>query len=100
MAPASFARTLKTKRCHEDPWRRQASRWPSRLGRFSRPSSAASDSDWNGADGAPLPQVWDTHSHDVTGDLATGTNPVQIIDPFTSPGGDCTIGIANVLTVR
>jgi hypothetical protein len=63
------------------------------------PGSPANDSDWNGSDGHPLPQMWDTNTHDVTGDLLTGTNAVLVLDPI-SKGGDCDIGIANVLTVR
>ena len=65
------------------------------------PGSPANDADWNGSDGWPLIQLWDTHSHDVTGDLLTGLNTVSIFDSITPPtNGDCLIGIANVLTVR
>jgi hypothetical protein len=56
------------------------------------------DSDWNGSDGGPLNQLWDTHSHDVTGLLKFGNNSISIYD--SSDGGDCLVGIANVLTVR
>lgn len=59
------------------------------------PGSAANDSDWNGTDGVPLNQLWDTHSHDVTGLLTPGTNGLTI-----TASGDCLVAIANVLTVR
>jgi hypothetical protein len=59
------------------------------------PGSTANDSDWNGTDGFPLNQLWDTHSHDVTGLLTAGLNNVEIDAP-----GDCLVTIANVLTVR
>ncbi len=65
------------------------------------PGSPANDADWNGTDGVPLIQLWDTHSHDVTGDLVTGLNTVSIFDSISPvANGDCLIGIANVLTVR
>jgi hypothetical protein len=65
------------------------------------PGSPANDADWNGTDGVPLIQLWDTHSHDVTGDLVTGLNTVSIFDSISpAANGDCLIGIANVLTVR
>jgi len=65
------------------------------------PGSPANDADWNGSDGWPLIQLWDTHSHEVTGDLVTGLNTVSVFDSITPPAnGDCLIGIANVLTVR
>jgi hypothetical protein len=56
------------------------------------------DADWNGTDGVPLNQLWDTHSHDVTGHLVAGSNTISIIDH--TGGGDCLIGVANALTVR
>jgi hypothetical protein len=59
------------------------------------PGSAINDSDWNGTDGVPLNQLWDTHSHDVTGLLVAGLNSVTI-----NSGVDCLVPIANVLTVR
>lgn len=59
------------------------------------PGSTINDSDWNGTDGVPLNQLWDTHSHDVSGLLVAGLNNVTI-----SAGVDCLIPIANVLTVR
>lgn len=59
------------------------------------PGSVVNDSDWDGTDGVPLNQLWDTHSHDVTGDLVSGTNTVTI-----SSTNDCVVAISNALTVR
>ncbi len=55
------------------------------------------DSDWNGADGAPLNQLWDTHSHDVTGIVAPSSENVSIID--NTGARDCLIAVANVLSI-
>jgi hypothetical protein len=59
------------------------------------PGSAVNDADWNGDDGIPLNQLWDTHSHDVTGLLTPGLNNIT-----TYSDDDCIVTIANVLTVR
>jgi hypothetical protein len=59
------------------------------------PGSVVNDGDWNGTDGVPLNQLWDTHSHDVSGLLTAGLNNVEVDAP-----GDCLVAIANVLTVR
>jgi hypothetical protein len=59
------------------------------------PSGIDPDSDWNGTDGTPLNQLWDTHSHDITSLLTGGTDTVSITSV-----SDCLIGVANVLTVR
>jgi hypothetical protein len=61
-------------------------------------ASGNNDSDWNGTDGVPLNQLWDTHSHDVSGLLAEGADTVSILDGIG--GADCLIPVANVLTVR
>jgi hypothetical protein len=55
------------------------------------------DSDWNGTDGTPLNQLWDTHSHDVTGIVAPTSEDVSIID--NTRGRDCLIAVANVLSI-
>jgi hypothetical protein len=59
------------------------------------PGSAVNDGDWNGTDGIPLNQLWDTHSHDVSGLLVAGLNNVT-----TFADDDCLVAVANVLTVR
>jgi hypothetical protein len=60
------------------------------------PGGSDNDSDWNGSDGVPLNQLWDTHSHDISGLLVTGLNNITVDDP----GGDCLVAVASVLTVR
>lgn len=56
------------------------------------PGSPYNDSNWNGSDGRPLPQLWDTHGHDVGLKIgAAGSVAVN----FTS-GGDCLVPAANV----
>jgi hypothetical protein len=49
-------------------------------------------SDWDGDDGNPLPQLWDTHVHDVTGILDSTFDKVEV-----QAGGDCLTHIANVI---
>lgn len=56
------------------------------------------DSDWNGTDGVPLNQLWDTHSHSLTsGIVSSDSDDISIVDD--TGGTDCLIPIANVLTV-
>jgi len=55
------------------------------------------DSDWNGSDGVPLIQLWDTHTTTVTGLLAGGA-PNYCVRYVAS--GDCMNSIGYVLTVR
>jgi hypothetical protein len=49
-------------------------------------------SDWDGDDGNPLPQLWDTHVHDVGGLLDATTDKVEI-----SSSDDCVTHVANVI---
>ena len=56
------------------------------------------DSDWNGYDGEPLNQLWDTHSMYLpSGSLALGTTIYQV--SYTS-NGDCIYPVGHVLTSR
>ena len=55
--------------------------------------SSNKGSDWDGDDGSPLPQLWDTHIHDVRGLLANTTDNVEI----TPAGADCLSHVANVI---
>lgn len=59
------------------------------------PGSAYNDSDWNGADGKPIPQLWDDHGHDVR--LKIGAAGSSLVS-FTSLAGvpDCWVPAANV----
>jgi hypothetical protein len=49
-------------------------------------------SDWDGDDGNPLPQLWDTHIHDVDGSPGQTRDKVEV-----EAGGDCLTHIANVI---
>jgi hypothetical protein len=55
------------------------------------------DSDWNGDDGGPLNQLWDTHTSTVTGLLGGGAANYCV--RYTAPG-DCLTFIGYGLTVR
>jgi hypothetical protein len=55
------------------------------------------DSDWDGTDGTPLNQLWDTHSHNVTGIVTAGSENVSVID--NTADRDCLITVANVLSI-
>ena len=51
------------------------------------------NSDWDGSDGWPLPQLWDTHTHLVSLVLNTATVQYQA-------GGDCLVPVAFVIDVN
>lgn len=53
------------------------------------------DSDWNGDDGAPLNQLWDTHTTDITGTIAVGA--AGYVVNYFSPA-DCVSPSVHVLT--
>lgn len=55
------------------------------------------DSDWNGSDGGPLNQLWDTHTSTVTSLLKAGAANYCV--RYTFPG-DCVTPIGYVLTAR
>jgi hypothetical protein len=55
------------------------------------------DSDWNGADGEPLNQLWDTHTTNVSGLLGAGAGNYCV--RYVSLG-DCMNAIGYVLTAR
>jgi hypothetical protein len=68
------------------------------LTQIAGPGSAQNqDSDWNGNDGRPLNQLWDTSSHSFSDILSVGitTYPVQY-----QSFGDCMVWQAHVLTTR
>lgn len=67
---------------------------------LSGPGGVNSSSDWNGSDGNPLNQLWDTRTHDVTAFITSGQTGATVA--VTSPTGqnDCLIPVANVLTTR
>jgi hypothetical protein len=55
------------------------------------------DSDWNGYDGSPLNQLWDTHTSDVSGSIPAGANSYLV--RYVS-SGDCMDAVAHILTAR
>lgn len=66
--------------------------------RIAGPGSPAGSSDWNGNVAAPLPQLWDTTSHDVTGAAKAGSPDILALT-VRAPD-DCLVTVANVLSVR
>jgi hypothetical protein len=60
------------------------------------PGSARGDGHWNGADGNPLPQLWDTSTQDVSS-LNGGNGKLAVQETTT---GDCLVPIVDVLTVQ
>jgi hypothetical protein len=55
------------------------------------------DSDWNGSDGGPLNQLWDTHTSAIGPALPGGATTYSV--RYVAPG-DCITPIGHVLTVR
>lgn len=60
-------------------------------------SSLDKDSDWNGYDGEPLNQLWDTHTMSIRYSIPNGATfyTVRYISR-----GDCIVPVAHVLTAR
>lgn len=59
------------------------------------PGSAYNDSDWNGSDGKPIPQLWDDHGHDIK--LKIGAGGFSTVSFTSLPGvPDCWVPAANV----
>ena len=56
--------------------------------------------DWDGIAGVPIPQLWDTATHDVTS-AASGTSLAISIDGAQneSNAGDCLLTVANVVEI-
>jgi len=53
-----------------------------------------SDSDWNGNSGAPLPQLWDDHGHNIS-EVSLGSPPALSVS--IKSFGDCLTTVANVV---
>lgn len=60
-------------------------------------STANTDSDWNGHDGVPLNQLWDTHTKAFSGIIPAGATSYRVQYNF---GADCVSWTAHVLTAR
>ena len=56
--------------------------------------------DWDGVAGVPIPQLWDTSTHDITS-VASGTSlGVDIEGATTENGGsDCLVTVANIVEI-
>jgi len=65
---------------------------------ISGPGEPNPNSDYDGNTGAPLPLLWDSEAHDVTGvpvvDPATGVADLNVV---VNGGGDCLTTIAHVV---
>ncbi|MDD9970266.1 MAG: hypothetical protein OXR73_28755 [Myxococcales bacterium] len=55
---------------------------------------AVAASDWDGSDGWPLPQLWDTHTHVV--EIREQVSRVE----YNSAGGDCLVPVGFVLDLQ
>jgi hypothetical protein len=67
------------------------------------PNAHDTDSDYNGNDASPLPQLWDTRTHDlttagVTGIVESGSLAVTVSSLSGGPGLDCIEVVANVIS--
>ncbi len=58
------------------------------------PAPRTTASDWNGSDGFPLPQLWDTHVHNVSGLVRSPTS--STVDYVA--GGDCLVPVGFALS--
>lgn len=61
--------------------------------------SGNEDSDWNGTDGEPLNQLWDTHTMNIPGVIAPGPGVTSYQVRYVSLN-DCIVPVVHVLTAR
>lgn len=62
-------------------------------------ASGNEDSDWNGTDGEPLNQLWDTHTMNIPGVIAAGPTVTNYRVRYNSPI-DCIVPVVHVITAR
>ena len=62
-------------------------------------ASGNQDSDWNGHDGQPLNQLWDTQTLNIPGVIAPGPLTTNYRVRYVA-NNDCIIPVAHVLTAR
>lgn len=67
---------------------------------ISGPGSLANDSDWNGGDSTPLPQLWDTKGHNITAATPLGTTTLDVSIASASGGSDCLTPVANIVNTQ
>jgi len=56
------------------------------------------DSDWNGDDGGPLNQLWDTHTDEFESVISAGAANYTV--RYVSPNGDCVNPSVHVVTIK
>jgi hypothetical protein len=65
--------------------------------------SPYNNSDWDGRDSGPLPQLWDTQAHDVSGAVKEGATVLDVQTGIPGPGGhgtvDCLTTVANLVHI-
>jgi hypothetical protein len=61
---------------------------------FAGPGGLNNDSDWNGSDGGPLNQLWDTRSHIIPAQSGSTSFPLRYVSQ-----GDCLVTVAFVLSL-
>jgi hypothetical protein len=62
------------------------------------PGGINPDSDWNGTDGGPLNQLWDTHSDSFGTQIIPPTSQTYVVKYVAH--GDCIVAIAHILGVK
>ena len=72
--------------------------WPSQTNniQFAGPGGEVSDSDWDGASGWPLPQLWDDTGHDISNAFVAGDTYVLVT---YNSFGDCLGTVSSVISV-
>ena len=67
--------------------------------RIAGPGSPTGESDWNGGVGKPLPQLWDTTSHNITAE-AQRAGIRAVLPVVVQAPDDCLTPVANVVSIR
>lgn len=70
--------------------------------RISGPGSSSHDSDWNGAAGGPIAQLWDNTISEIGRYVSSTSTRVnmRVVAPRISGVSDCVTPVANVLSTR
>ncbi len=61
--------------------------------------AGSEDSDWNGHDGEPLNQLWDTHTMNIPGVITPGPMVANYRVQYVA-NADCIVPVAHVITAR
>jgi hypothetical protein len=67
--------------------------------RIAGPGSPTGESDWNGGIGKPLPQLWDTTSHNITSEVRRSDIGTVLPVAIDAPD-DCLTPVANIVSIR